>query len=198
MGDLISRKAAELALLEKGQHSTRYEWGDIWELNFSEIREALSEVPDLDPDPGKEMRLCYVFTGEDQVGEKCIFHRWIERLQVEPLPESIPAGILYSPPVADKQTLALVENQAGHIQAVEPEKVMFADGRALEAWRARDKEPDVKTTRLWCHITKCKNNEGERCTLDCTSIRGFSLANGKFFQMCDGYEEDKTTKRRRT
>lgn len=50
MGDLISRRAAELALLEKGQRSTRYKLGDTWELNFSEIHEALSEVPDADPE----------------------------------------------------------------------------------------------------------------------------------------------------
>lgn len=55
IGDLISRKAAELALLEKGQHSTRYGLGYIWELNFSEIREALSGVPDAEvPDTQTE------------------------------------------------------------------------------------------------------------------------------------------------
>ena len=41
--DLITRREVELVLLEKGQRSKRYKLGDIWELNFVEIREALSE-----------------------------------------------------------------------------------------------------------------------------------------------------------
>lgn len=41
--DLITRREVELALLEKGQKSKRYKLGEIWELNFDEIREALSE-----------------------------------------------------------------------------------------------------------------------------------------------------------
>lgn len=41
--DLITRREAELVLLEKGQRSRRYKLGDVWELNFDEIREALSE-----------------------------------------------------------------------------------------------------------------------------------------------------------
>lgn len=41
--DLITRREVELVLLEKGQKSKRYKLGEIWELNFSEIREALSE-----------------------------------------------------------------------------------------------------------------------------------------------------------
>lgn len=40
--DLITRREVELALLEKGQKSKRYKLGEIWELNFDEIREALS------------------------------------------------------------------------------------------------------------------------------------------------------------
>lgn len=45
MSDLISRQDAILALLEKGQRSKRYKLGEIWELNFDEIREALATVP---------------------------------------------------------------------------------------------------------------------------------------------------------
>ena len=41
--DLITRREVELVLLEKGQRSRRYSLGDLWELNFDEIREALSE-----------------------------------------------------------------------------------------------------------------------------------------------------------
>ena len=41
--DLVTRRDVELALLEKGQKSKRYKLGDTWELNFDEIREALSE-----------------------------------------------------------------------------------------------------------------------------------------------------------
>lgn len=45
VGDFVSKKAVELALLEKGQASKRYKLGEIWELNFDEIREALATVP---------------------------------------------------------------------------------------------------------------------------------------------------------
>lgn len=41
--DLITRRDVELTLLEKGQKTERWKWGEQWELNFSEIREALSE-----------------------------------------------------------------------------------------------------------------------------------------------------------
>ena len=50
MNDLISRQAAIDALLEKGQRSKRYRLGDIWELNFDEIREAIATVPSAQPD----------------------------------------------------------------------------------------------------------------------------------------------------
>ena len=41
--DFITRREVELVLLEKGQRSRRYGLGEVWELNFDEIREALSE-----------------------------------------------------------------------------------------------------------------------------------------------------------
>lgn len=47
--DLISRQAVELALIEKGQHSRRYKWGEIWELNGLEIREVLDNLPSVQP-----------------------------------------------------------------------------------------------------------------------------------------------------
>lgn len=43
--DFIPRTAAVLALLAKGQRSRRYHIGEIWELNFEEIREALGAIP---------------------------------------------------------------------------------------------------------------------------------------------------------
>jgi len=48
--DLISRRAVELALIEKGQASKRYKLGEFWELNGEEIREALASVPSAQPE----------------------------------------------------------------------------------------------------------------------------------------------------
>lgn len=48
--ELITRKNIELALLNKGQNSRRYRLGDIWELNYDEIREVLDDV-DADIQP---------------------------------------------------------------------------------------------------------------------------------------------------
>lgn len=53
MRDHISRQAAIEALLEKGQKSRRYKIGEIWELNFDEIREALATVSSAEPKKGK-------------------------------------------------------------------------------------------------------------------------------------------------
>lgn len=41
--DLFTRRDAEIALLNKGQQSQRYKLGEIWQLNFREIREAFDE-----------------------------------------------------------------------------------------------------------------------------------------------------------
>jgi len=49
MSDLISRQDAILALLEKGQRSRRYKLGEIWELNFDEIREVLATMSSAEP-----------------------------------------------------------------------------------------------------------------------------------------------------
>ena len=49
MDDSISRQATLEALLDKGQHSRRYKLGDIWELNFDEIREVINALPQADP-----------------------------------------------------------------------------------------------------------------------------------------------------
>lgn len=48
--DLVRRKDVELALLEKGQRSRRYKLGETWELDYTEIREALSDVPAAQPE----------------------------------------------------------------------------------------------------------------------------------------------------
>lgn len=45
MSDLIRRGDVLDALIEKGQKSKRYEWGDRWELNLFEIKEAVESVP---------------------------------------------------------------------------------------------------------------------------------------------------------
>lgn len=50
-GDTVFRDAVKLALLKKGQSSKRYKVGEIWELNFDEIREALATVPSAQPKP---------------------------------------------------------------------------------------------------------------------------------------------------
>lgn len=47
--DLISRQAAEMALIEKGQQSHRYKWGEMWELNGEEIRDVLNGLPSIQP-----------------------------------------------------------------------------------------------------------------------------------------------------
>lgn len=39
-----------MALIEKGQHSRRYKWGEIWELNGLEIREVLDNLPSVQPE----------------------------------------------------------------------------------------------------------------------------------------------------
>ena len=48
--DLIRRGDVLDALIEKGQKSKRYEWGDRWELNLSEIKEAVESVPSAYPE----------------------------------------------------------------------------------------------------------------------------------------------------
>lgn len=54
--DLISRQAALEALLDKGQRSRRYKLGDVWELNFDEIREVIDALPAAEP---KSYRMGY-------------------------------------------------------------------------------------------------------------------------------------------
>ena len=67
MSDLISRQDAILALLEKGQRSRRYKLGEIWELNFDEIREALATAPSITCQECHHMAITAV--REPEVGE---------------------------------------------------------------------------------------------------------------------------------
>lgn len=51
MAEYIDREAAILTLLDKGQRSKRYHLGDVWELNFDEIKEAIASIPAADVRP---------------------------------------------------------------------------------------------------------------------------------------------------
>ena len=59
--DYISREAVILTLLFKGQCSRRYKLGEVWELNFSEIREAIATIPAADVRPVVLCRDCKHF-----------------------------------------------------------------------------------------------------------------------------------------
>ena len=48
MNEYISKEDAKNALLNKGQHTTRYRLGETWELNFMEILEVLDTIPSAD------------------------------------------------------------------------------------------------------------------------------------------------------
>ena len=48
--DAVSRKAVYDAMVEKGQRSRRYKLGESWELNGTEIREALDTMPSAQPE----------------------------------------------------------------------------------------------------------------------------------------------------
>lgn len=66
MADYISRDDVKNALLNKGQHTTRYRLGETWELNFMEILEALDAIPAADVQPVKYGRWEY---SEKEYGE---------------------------------------------------------------------------------------------------------------------------------
>lgn len=51
MAECIERETAILTLLDKGQRSKRYHLGDVWELNFDEIKEAIDSIPAADVRP---------------------------------------------------------------------------------------------------------------------------------------------------
>lgn len=58
MKECIEREAAILALLDKGQRSKRYHLGDVLELNFDEIKEAIASIPTADVRPVVLCRDC--------------------------------------------------------------------------------------------------------------------------------------------
>lgn len=49
MLDLVARGDVLDALIEKGQKSNRHKWGESWELNLTEIKEAVESVPSAEP-----------------------------------------------------------------------------------------------------------------------------------------------------
>lgn len=50
MLDLVARGDVLDALIEKGQKSKRYKWGESWELNLTEIKEAVESVSSTYPE----------------------------------------------------------------------------------------------------------------------------------------------------
>lgn len=73
MTDLIERRAAIDALLEEGQRSKRYRLGDIWELNFDEIREAIATVPSARPKTCEHYALCRHGRDENKFRARLVF-----------------------------------------------------------------------------------------------------------------------------
>jgi len=61
MAEYIEREATVLSLLDKGQHSRRYKLGEIWELDFEEIREAIKSIPAADVRPVVLCKDCWFF-----------------------------------------------------------------------------------------------------------------------------------------
>lgn len=45
MSDLVSKEDVINTLIEKGQNTKRYKLGEIWELNLSEITDAIKSIP---------------------------------------------------------------------------------------------------------------------------------------------------------
>ena len=48
MSDLIRREDAINTLIEKWQNTKRYKLGEIWELNLSEITDAIKSIPSIE------------------------------------------------------------------------------------------------------------------------------------------------------
>lgn len=61
----VSKGEVVLALLEKGQRSTRYKWGDSWELNLFEIQEAIDNMESEDVIATKDIYKFYYCESED-------------------------------------------------------------------------------------------------------------------------------------
>ena len=69
MAEYVDKEDVILACVEKGQKSKRYKVGEFWELNGSEIREALSDVPAADVAPIKHAKWI------DKSSKKLLFGR---------------------------------------------------------------------------------------------------------------------------
>lgn len=68
----VSKGEVVLALLEKGQRSTRYKLGDSWELNLFEIQEAIDNMESEDVIATKDIYKFYYCESEDDyyIGER--------------------------------------------------------------------------------------------------------------------------------
>lgn len=56
MDEYVKKEDVVLALLDKGQRSTRYNWGESWELNLFEIRESIDYMKSEDVEPVRHGR----------------------------------------------------------------------------------------------------------------------------------------------
>ena len=74
----MSRKAVYEAMIEKGQRSRRYRLGETWELNGTEIREALDTVPSVTP-KRKTGKWIPIFDEEDSKCSICGKEYWCPR-----------------------------------------------------------------------------------------------------------------------
>ena len=68
MLDLVSRGDVLDALIEKGQKSKRYKWGESWKLNLTEIKEAVESVPSAEP----EVKTQYIAVELDGLKSKTV------------------------------------------------------------------------------------------------------------------------------
>lgn len=57
MSDLIRREDVLGACIEEAQKARRYQFGQIWELNYYEIKEAINSIPTVEPKVGKWIRI---------------------------------------------------------------------------------------------------------------------------------------------
>ena len=58
MAEYIERDVILDALINKGQSSKRYKLGDIWELNYGEIRATIDSIPNADVHPVVHCKDC--------------------------------------------------------------------------------------------------------------------------------------------
>lgn len=63
MDEYVKKEEVVLALLDKGQRSTRYKLGESWELNLFEIREAIDNMKSADVEPVRHGRWVHDMVG---------------------------------------------------------------------------------------------------------------------------------------